>query len=260
MLSGFSEKLRAHLANRNLVWLFLDYDGTLADFAPTPDEIRPDPELIALLEKLSLQPNLRLTLISGRRLAHVKKLVPLPEIIRAGTYGIEIQLPDREEFSRLDYQDIRPALERVKPRWSELIAEREGFYLEDKDWALALHAKFARDDEAERVLESARAILEDEIHSRNFRILGGDKFLEIGPALAHKGETLAYLLDSFGEPDMLVVYVGDDDKDEEAFSVVHEHGGRAIVVASEPRPTQADYRLESPQAVRHWLEDLLLAS
>jgi len=256
MISEFSDRLCAHMANRNLVWLFLDYDGTLADFATTPDEISPDPELIALLRRLSEQPNLRLTLISGRRLAHVKKLVPLDEIIRAGTYGIELQFPERGEFDRLDYQDIRPALERVKPRWSELLTGREGFYLEDKDWALALHAKFATDDEAEYVLARARQILDDEIHSKNFRILGGDKFLEIGPWLAHKGETIAYLLDSFGEPNMLLVYIGDDDKDEEAFSVIHEHGGTAIVVASEPRPTQADYRLESPQAVRRWLSDL----
>ena len=257
MISEFSAKLRDHMANNNLIWLFLDYDGTLADFAPTPDEINPDPELIALLRRLSAQRNLRLTLISGRRLAHVKQLVPIPEIIRAGTYGIELQFPEREEFARLDYQDIRPALERVKPRWSELIAGREGFYLEDKDWALALHARFAEEHEAERVLAHARRILEEEIHSRNFRILGGDKFLEIGPELAHKGETIAYLLDNFGEPDMLLIYVGDDDKDEEAFSVIHEHGGSAIVVAAEPRPTQADYRLESPQAVRRWLAELV---
>jgi trehalose-phosphatase len=257
MISEISDRIQAHLANRNLVWLFLDYDGTLADFATTPDEINPDPELIALLQRLSAQPNLRLTLISGRRLAHVKELVPIPEIIRAGTYGIELQFPERGEFDRLDYQDIRPALDRVKPRWSELIATLQGFYLEDKDWALALHAKFAHDDEAEQVLAQARRILEEEIHSKNFRILGGDKFLEIGPWLAHKGETIVYLLDSFSEPNMLLVYIGDDDKDEEAFSVIHEHGGSAIVVASEPRPTLADYRLESPQAVRRWLAELI---
>jgi hypothetical protein len=37
----------------------------------------------------------------------------------------------------------------VKPRWERLIADRDGFFLEDKGWALAIHARFAADGEAE---------------------------------------------------------------------------------------------------------------
>ena len=59
------------------VWLFLDYDGTLADFAPTPDYIVPHPEIIHLLERLAHKPDIRLTILSGRRLQHVRLLLPL---------------------------------------------------------------------------------------------------------------------------------------------------------------------------------------
>ena len=89
-----------------------------------------------------------------------------------------------------------------------------------------------------------------------FRLLGGHKFLEVGPRLAHKGQTVGYLLERYPWPEALPVYLGDDDKDEEAFDAIKAHGGMAVLVAREPRNTKADCRLESPQAVRQWLATL----
>jgi trehalose 6-phosphate phosphatase len=57
------------------LWLFLDYDGTLADFAPTPEDILPDKALISLIERLVSQPDIRVTVISGRRLATTTRSV-----------------------------------------------------------------------------------------------------------------------------------------------------------------------------------------
>jgi trehalose-phosphatase len=68
---------------------------------------------------------------------------------------------------------------------------------------------------------------------------------------------VAYLLAAHPLPGAQLLYLGDDDKDEEAFGVIEVRGGVAIRVAPEPRETRADYRLESPQDVRRWLEILL---
>jgi trehalose 6-phosphate phosphatase len=251
--------LTNRLAQVARLWLFLDYDGTLADFAPTPEHVLPDLELVDLLTRLADHPRFRVTVVSGRKLAHVQELVPVAGIMLAGTYGVELQTPDGQRLDRLDYQDIRPALDGLKPQWAGLMAGRDGFYLEDKGWTLALHARFVVEDEAERVLEAARTLAADAIRSNAgelFRLLGGHKFLEIGPTLAHKGRTVEYLLERDPWPGALPLYLGDDDKDEEAFGVVKERGGFAILVAARPRETQADHRLASPQAARHWLETL----
>ena len=253
-----SEGVYKRLEQAERLWLFLDYDGTLADFAPTPDHVDPDPEIIALVTRLSQHPPMQVAVISGRRLDHVAALVPVPGVLLAGTYGIELQLPHGERSSRVPYDIVRPVLDGLKPRLSRLIAGREGFFLEDKGWALALHARFAADEEAEEVLASARRMMDVEAPWGLFRLLGGHKFLEIGPRLAHKGLTVTYLLDNFAWSGALPLYLGDDDKDEEAFGVIQASGGIAIVVAREPRRTQADCRLESPQDARHWLEGLLL--
>jgi trehalose 6-phosphate phosphatase len=254
------DQLNDRLARIERLWLFLDYDGTLADFAPTPDQVTPDPELVGLLARLAQHPRLFVAVVSGRRLSHVQILVPVPGILLAGTYGIELQMPNGKRVDRVRFETIRPTLDALKPRWEGLIAGLDGFYLEDKDWALALHARFAGDDESERVLATARRMASSAIEGSpggRFRLLGGHRFLEIGPRLAHKGRTIGLLLDRYPIPDAVPLYLGDDDKDEEAFSVVKARGGITILVAAEPRATGADYRLESPQAARRWLEELM---
>jgi trehalose 6-phosphate phosphatase len=241
-------------------WVFLDYDGTLADFAPTPEHIEPNPEIISLLERLARKPNIRVTILSGRRLQHVRLLLPISGIFLAGTYGIELLTPTGETIERVEYDVIRPALETIRPQWAEAIRGRKGFFLEDKGWTLALHARFAQDKEAEEVLTRARQAASAEIRKDQFRILGGHKFLEIAPRLASKKETVAYLLNQYPLPGARLIYIGDDDKDEEAFSLIHAKQGVAIKVlqpSQAGRPTEADFFLESPAATLPWLKMLL---
>jgi trehalose-phosphatase len=244
------------LAQANRLWLFLDYDGTLADFAPTPEHVDLDLEVIDVLTRLVQRRDIRVAVVSGRQLGQIRLLLPVPGVLLAGTYGIELQTPGGRRIERISSNIIRPVLDDLKPRWERLIAGREGFFLEDKYWALALHARFADDDQANIVLENARRMANDAASLGPFRLLGGHKFLEIGPRLANKGQTVAYLLDHYSWPGAMPLYLGDDDKDEEAFGVIKARGGIAILVAKEPRNSQADCRLESPQAVRHWLQTL----
>jgi trehalose 6-phosphate phosphatase len=250
------QRTKELLGRAGRVWLFLDYDGTLAELAPTPDHIEPIPELLDLLPRLAAHPGLRVSIVSGRRLGHVQSLLPVSDILLAGTYGVEMQTHEGERIHRVEYEMIRPVLEALKPRWEQLLGGRAGFFLEDKGWSLAIHARHAEEQEGEEVVEAARDMAEEAAAGRPFRVLGGYKFVEIGPKLAHKGETVEHLLQKYPWPGALPVYLGDDDKDEEAFGVIKAHGGVAILVARKPRPTLADCRLQSPQDVRRWLERL----
>lgn len=245
------------LAQAGRVWLFLDYDGTLAEFAPTPDDILPDPPLIGLLRQLTEHPPLRVAVISGRRLSHIRALLPVDGLILAGTYGIELLLPGGAPQLQVALDHLRPVLDQVKSAWSGLVAGQAGFYVEDKGSAIALHARHAAGDVAEAALQQARRLVEGRAGLEPFRLLGGERFLEIGPRQADKGAALAALLERYPWPDALPVYIGDDDKDEAAFEVVRSLGGIAIVTAPSARPTHAAYRLESTAQVRAWLAELL---
>ena len=242
------------------LWLFLDYDGTLADFAATPDQIEPKAEIVRLLERLARQPKIRVTIISGRRLEHVRQLIPVPGIFLAGTYGIELLTVEGKNVNQVEQNDIRPVLEAIKPQWNEMIRGQHGFFLEDKGWALALHARFADDKDAEEILARARQVAVKESQADNFRILGGHKFLEIAPTLASKRETISYLVEQYPFPEARLLYIGDDDKDEEAFAVIHANHGIAVKViqpSQASRASAADFFFESPADTLQWLEELL---
>jgi trehalose 6-phosphate phosphatase len=204
------------------------------------------------------QPGISPAVISGRRLAHIRKLVPLTGILLAGTYGIEIQEPGGTRIDRVRYETIRPPLEAIKQQWLELTRPHQAIYLEDKGWSLALHAKDMQPDTASDVLRLAGEIVQkEEFPAELFRVMGGHRFLEVAPRLANKGTTLRYLLNEQPLEGALPVYIGDDDKDEEAFAVIQEVSGVAIKVETRPADSMALVYLKSPHAVRQFLAWLL---
>ncbi len=257
-MNDLARELGCKVAQGERLWLFLDYDGTLEEFAPTPDTLLPDPQLIALLTRLAhFHDVLRVVIMSGRRFSHIQALLPVPGIMEAGTYGIEYKTWEGEQVRLLDFESERPFLDQVKAYWSKLIARRSGFYIEDKDYSLALHGRDAPDAEAREIIAEATAYARQIVEKGTFRILGGNKFIEVAPTIADKGQSVSTLLKRFPWPGANLVYIGDDDKDEAAFQVIRKNGGIPILVAAEPRPTDALYRLESPAQVRRWLTALV---
>ncbi len=241
------------------VWLFLDYDGTLVEFKPTPDILAPDPRLIDLIQRIAQKSCIRIAVVSGRRLRDLETLLPVEGIYLAGTYGIEILTPHGDLIKRDDYNAIRPYLERLKPRWEEIVDGHKGFYLEDKGWSLALHARFASDRDARRIISTVQQTLDQELITDEFRLIKQQKFLEISSAKANKGKSVSYLVNSYPLEMSRLVYIGDDTNDAEAFQTIHSMDGVAIAVKQYfgyIRSTGGDYVLKSPKAVRKWLENL----
>ncbi len=250
------DQIMEQLLAQDRLWIFLDYDGTLADFAPTPECVVTDPDIVALVTRLTLCSRAHVAVISGRPLHQVRQLLPVSNILLAGTYGVELQTPDGEVLQRAEPIVIRPALERLKPIWQQIISDRAGFLIEDKGWTLALHARFAHEVVARQVLSAAYASLVELAATGEFRVLQGQRFLEICPAIAHKGRTVDYVLDRFAWPGALPLYLGDDAQDEEAFAAIKDRHGVALLVAALQRSTLADAQLASPQAARTWLSQL----
>ncbi|PIQ86325.1 MAG: trehalose-phosphatase, partial [Candidatus Omnitrophica bacterium CG11_big_fil_rev_8_21_14_0_20_43_6] len=86
------KQLRKKLFSRYL-FLFFDYDGTLAPIAQTPQQAVIAEETKELLSKLSAKPNCALAIISGRSLKDIKHAVGLKNITYAGNHGLEMEGP-----------------------------------------------------------------------------------------------------------------------------------------------------------------------
>lgn len=251
-------KILQHLRNGGRLWLLLDYDGTLVPIARTPAEAVPDPGLLDLLSRLVQIDSFRVAVVSGRSLASLNPMLPIPHLILVGIYGVEIQIGEQIQSSVPNPSHMREKIDAVKSTWAQIILDQPGFWLEDKGLALALHGRFSDPSVAEILFSRARLALA-EIAAEEFRIFGGERFLEIAPASASKGKTVEWLLEHLPLANALPVYFGDDDKDEEAFVVVKQHGGIPIGVGKLHGATNADERLASPGQVRLWLQSFLEA-
>ena len=225
--------------------LFLDVDGTLLEFAATPECVNVPPGLVARVAGLQRHLGGALGLVSGRRLAQLDELFAPLRLPAAGLHGLERRHAD----NHVD-PPTPPSLLRVLHRKAELVVERfPGALVEDKDSTVALH--WRGNHEAEQPLRDLADAALPWLH--DYRLQAGDGVVELRPAGTDKGDAIAALLDEPPFAGRRPVFVGDDLTDEHGFEVVIARGGLAVLVGDRT-PTLASYRLGAPRDVLAWLD------
>lgn len=223
-------------------FFLLDYDGTLAEIAPRPEEARPYPGVPELLGALARR--YPVYLVTGRRVWDLERLLPVRGLRAYGVHGLE----EGTLFGQVRARVPEPAL------WSlemvrEAIPRLPGLWVEDKELALALHYRGAPDEAA--VAEALRRWAAG--LPAGLETLWGKKVLEIRPRGYGKGRVARELATRF--PDRVPVVLGDDATDEEMFRALPE----AVTVKVGPGPTAARFRLPDVAAavayLRQYLED-----
>lgn len=218
----------------------LDYDGTLAPIAATPEAARPHPEAVPVL--LALARRHPVFLVTGRRLWDLEKLLPVRGVPAFGVHGMEYgvlfgqvqSLVPEAALARLEY--VREDLP-VLP----------GLRVEDKGTAIALHYRGAPDEAAiENALKAWARTLPEGLET-----LWGKKVLEIRPRGFGKGQVARAI--AARHPERTPVVIGDDATDEEMFNALPE----AVSIKVGPGPTAARYRLEDVDAVIAYLKQYL---
>jgi trehalose 6-phosphate phosphatase len=228
--------------------LFLDVDGTLVDFAPTPDGVHIEPALGALLERASEALGGALAIVSGRSLADLDRLFAPRRGPAAGLHGLE-----RRDAQGTTHQAVRgrPELATARAMLEAIAGQHPGVLVEDKGASVAVH--FRQAPQLERDLTW---LLDQLVHDLgpDFMLLPGACVLE----LKVRGPTKADAINAFlAEPPFagrVPVFAGDDLTDVDGFAAVERAGGLSISVGDR---VQGRLRLSSPVALRSFLSDLV---
>lgn len=228
--------------------LFLDVDGTLLDFAPTPDGVRVDDSMLVLLSRLRETLGGAVALISGRPLAQIDGLFRPLDLPAAGIHGFE-----RRSAAGVVYRPSTPitALDRIRRWLQSVVLPETGLLLEDKGHSLALHYRLVP-QAAGRALASARSALAE--LGPGYEIIEGAKVVELKPAGLNKATAIEAFMKEPPFTGCVPVFLGDDITDFDGFAAVRSHGGVDIAVGDR---TSARWYLQEPGAARAWLRDLV---
>jgi len=254
------EKIKKTLDNK-FIYLFLDYDGTLAPIAETPKDVVTPAGTVDLLRKLSKISNCKIAIISGRELKDVSRRVGLKNIIYVGNHGFEIKGPKIDFKSQLLYK-YRRTLEKIKDKLEKNLPLVKGVFMEDKGYCLSIHYRLADKKSIPLIMaEFYASLLPYEVHN-NVLVKTGKMALEVRPPLEwDKGKAALWLLArrKFVLPakkiETLPVYIGDDVTDEDAFESLKNRG--ITVFVGKPKNTKARFYLKDTLEVAEFLKVIL---
>ena len=235
--------------------VFLDFDGTLSEIAPTPEAARPVEGVAPVLERLTSRYRV-VAAISGRPAAEVVSL--LGAGLRVfGLYGLEDEVgpaPGTEER--------RAAVQRALPAIERAAAYVPGARLERKGLSAAVHYRAASDPELARRVLLER--LEGVAREHGLEVIEGKRVVELAPGpRPRKGEVVATVARE--EALRYVLYAGDDLADLDAFSALDGLAAEgvgcvrvAVRSAETPDPLveRADLVVEGPPALLELLSEL----
>jgi trehalose 6-phosphate phosphatase len=242
-------QIQDQLAKAAHLLICLDFDGTLAPIALHPAEVQLPPDVAQLLESLVQCPNTSVAIVSGRDRTDLQARVGIAGLIYAGNHGLEISGPG---FIFIEPGAVahRTALGKLATTLAQKLHGFAGVFVEDKGLTLTVHYRLAGDHAADEVKQIVHAALANASHP--FLLTVGDKVYEIRPRVYwHKGEAVAWIREKLGKPDALVVYLGDDVTDEDAFEALKND----ITVNVGPSgETAARYHLAGPGDVKRFLE------
>ena len=228
------------------VVLLLDYDGTLVKIAARPELAEPDPELMALLKKLSQKPGYSLHVVSGRPRGDLERwFADLPIDIHA-EHGLFSRTQGEWQTRGVVPEELRA---KVKATLDRVARCTPGSRVEMKAAGLGWHYRQAEPEHGASQARELRLHLRELLIGTPMEVLPGDKIVEVRLRGIHKGVALAGLV---GHGD-LALAIGDDRTDEDMFMALPED---AITVHVGQKASAARHRLPDVAAVRALLRAL----
>lgn len=240
------------LAKNRLI--FLDYDGTLVPFAPTPEQAKPSSELLHLLYRLGMDPKNDIVIISGRDKKTLQSWFGDLPVGLVAEHGVWV----REKGG--DFRLIKPLnnawKSEIKDILEKFVDSLPGSHIEEKEFSLVWHYRRVTDIEGASVLVSEfRDTIRGFAANMDLQVLPGNKVVEIRNAGVDKG-TAGLIWLSKKDYDFIMA-MGDDWTDEDLFAIAPPEAFTIKVGLARAYGSRALYSIRGYQEAISLLESLV---
>lgn len=228
--------------------LFLDLDGTLIDFAPTPDGVVMPPGLRETLSALHRALGGAVALVSGRALVVVDALLAPVILPASGQHGAELRLGAESVTA-----PPHPAMPAIAVALDTFAAAHPGVRIENKGHSISVHYRGAP-----AMADKAREMVENLIAGGGDALapMPGQMVIDIKRRGLSKGSAVDWFMARAPFAERVPVFIGDDRTDEDGFDAVNQRRGISIRVGSSG-DTAASFCIATPAALREWLATIV---
>jgi trehalose 6-phosphate synthase/phosphatase len=246
------EQVEQALSARKRIALFLDYDGTLREIELDPRAATPNAGIETLLHRLGQQPNVDVTVISGRSQEDLEAFPGGHPFRLIAEHGASLRGPGKKEWERSDRN--------INYAWKEeLLAilrlyeqATPGSTIEEKDSSIVWHYRKADEGfgawKANQLTEELSALTAN----NPIKVRHGKKMVEVTAAENNKGAAVARVLEQNDNYEVALC-AGDDLTDESMFEL---SSPRLLTIKVGSGPTQARFRVSDPATFRQFLDSL----
>jgi trehalose 6-phosphate synthase/phosphatase len=250
MTSSIKKKLIEAYEQSSKRLLFLDYDGTVVDFASKPQKAIPNEDIISVLRRFSELEQNEVVILSGRDRDTLMDWFGGIDIGLVAEHGVWL----RERGG--NWREIEPLREdwkdAIRPVFELYMDRTPGSLIEEKSYSLVWHYRRSDPDLATGRVNEIKETLIKLTENLNLGIVEGKKAIEVKAAGINKGNAVMHWLVR-GDWDFILA-AGDDVTDDDAFDVLPAD---AYSIKVGHGVSKARYNVKGVNDVRNLLQAML---